>query len=217
MNSGLRDFFAQPRGAVASSLAMAGRRFLAAAQNVRVMLRARGYAVEPFTEQDWVAAGGVDADVSQLRFSVPGVGELEAIVVVFSAADRVGKAAMRAVLEATTELQCPRALVVCSGVMTSGAQKCVEDHRPRVTVESFSLAQLAFDLLSHVMVPRHRPLDDAEKRQVLTRLQCTEGQVPLLKQADPVCKWLALRPGTLVEITRTFETEEPETVYRIVA
>ena len=86
----------------------------------------------------------------------------------------------------------------------------------RIRVEVFGLLDLTFDLLSHEHIPRHRALSSEEKVAILAKYDCKDDELPRIKISDPVIRWLGLRKGVLVEITRQPDTLDEEITYRIV-
>jgi DNA-directed RNA polymerase subunit H (RpoH/RPB5) len=95
-------------------------------------------------------------------------------------------------------------ILVHAGAITS-AVRATLDSFYGVRVELFPLADLAFNVTTHVLVPRHRrvPKDPDETEY---------NKFPVLRTTDPVARFYGYVPNDLVEITRADGT----LAYRIV-
>ncbi len=93
----------------------------------------------------------------------PEDGGLPELFVVVMRGDKAGTREARWVLEQAEQRAATRVVAVMSEQMTPIARKELESSTA-VRVELFSVAELAFDLLQHELVPRHRALSEAEKQ-----------------------------------------------------
>jgi DNA-directed RNA polymerase I, II, and III subunit RPABC1 len=85
-----------------------------------------------------------------------------------------------------------------------------------VDIEIFCKRDLCMPVIHHCLVPPHTALTRAQKAQLLTELRCKPGQLPKLKESDPVARYLHLTPGTVVRIVRRIGSMEAEPYFRIV-
>jgi DNA-directed RNA polymerase I, II, and III subunit RPABC1 len=71
-------------------------------------------------------------------------------------------------------------------------------------VQMFLISELQINVSKHTLVPLHEPIrDEAEIEAVLQRYQLkSRFQLPLLLSSDAMAKYLALKPGQVVRITR---------------
>ena len=78
------------------------------------------------------------------------------------------------------------------------------DELAKEVVQPFLISELQYNVSRHVLVPKHEPIrDDAEVEEVLQRYQLkSRFQLPLLLSSDPMARYLALKPGQIVRITR---------------
>ena len=84
-----------------------------------------------------------------------------------------------------------------------------------VWIETFTEAELLFDLMSHEKVPLHRLLTPSERQKILKKYRVTDKQLMILQLEDPVSKYLGLAVGDVIEITRMTQTANMR-IYRIV-
>jgi len=79
-----------------------------------------------------------------------------------------------------------------------------------------------FNVLKHMMVPRHELLSDEETDKVLKRLKITRDQLPKIKDTDAAIKTLKaamnrdIPEKSVVRIIRDSQTSETAEVFRLV-
>ncbi len=73
-----------------------------------------------------------------------------------------------------------------------------------------------FSLLDHNSVPKHEIMQEDEVRSLLEKYQIEKGQLPKLKESDPVTKELGAEVGDVVKITRISQTAGESLYYRLV-
>ena len=83
-------------------------------------------------------------------------------------------------------------------------------------VQMFQLRELQFNVSRHESVPRHEPVrDEAEIERVAKRYGLrSRFQMPLILSSDPMARYLALKHGQLVRITRVSPTAGDYVLYR---
>ena len=85
-----------------------------------------------------------------------------------------------------------------------------------IFITIFSIKNTLFNILDHVMVPKHRKLNQEEKKNIMMKFNITsEEEIPEISRFDPVAIILFLRPGELCEITRYNKTSIKNIFYRI--
>lgn len=82
------------------------------------------------------------------------------------------------------------------------ALKGLED--AATSIQVFDINELQFNVSKHVLVPKHEPIRrDTEIEEVIRVASVrSKFQLPLIHSTDPMARYLALRPGELVRITR---------------
>ena len=73
-----------------------------------------------------------------------------------------------------------------------------------------------FDIMKHVLVPKHEILSKEEKKALLEKLNISEKQLPKIFESDPVIKVLNAKPGDVIKITRKSPSAGESIYYRIV-
>lgn len=73
-----------------------------------------------------------------------------------------------------------------------------------------------FSLLDHNSVPKHEILQEDEVKSVLDKYQIERGQLPKIKESDPVVKELGASAGDVVQITRNSQTAGESLYFRLV-
>lgn len=85
---------------------------------------------------------------------------------------------------------------------TTAAHKSINELKRDIQI--FTLGELQYNVTEHVLVPRHVPIRiEVQIRDILRRYQLPDRyKMPLIPGNDPVARYLALKPGQLVCITR---------------
>lgn len=73
-----------------------------------------------------------------------------------------------------------------------------------------------FSLLDHNSVPKHEIIKEDEVKSLLENCQIESGQLPKIKNSDPVAKELDAEAGDVVKITRISQTAGESFYYRLV-
>ena len=73
-----------------------------------------------------------------------------------------------------------------------------------------------FSLLDHNSVPKHEIIQEDEVKSLLDHYQIERGQLPKIKESDPVVKELGASVGDVVKITRNSQTAGESLYYRLV-
>lgn len=80
----------------------------------------------------------------------------------------------------------------------------------------FTLEQLSYNIMNHVLVPPHKVLSNEEKEQIKEKYNIVdESQFPEISRFEPVAKVIGLRPGQLCEIERKSKTAITNNYYRM--
>ena len=80
----------------------------------------------------------------------------------------------------------------------------------------FTLEQLSYNIMNHVLVPPHKVLSNEEKETIKEKYNIVdESQFPEISRFEPVAKVIGLRPGQLCEIKRKSKTAITNNYYRL--
>lgn len=85
-----------------------------------------------------------------------------------------------------------------------------------IYINIININKYMFNILEHVMVPKHRVMSLAEKNEIFKMWNITdENELPEISRFDPVATIIGLRPGELCEITRSSKTAITSKYYRL--
>ena len=73
-----------------------------------------------------------------------------------------------------------------------------------------------FDVMKHVLVPRHDVLSDKEAVELLTKYNVSVEQLPKIYASDPVARAIRAKPGQIVRIKRQSPTAGVAHAFRVV-
>jgi DNA-directed RNA polymerase subunit H (RpoH/RPB5) len=83
-------------------------------------------------------------------------------------------------------------------------------------VQFFDVRELQYNVSRHSLVPLHEPVrDEARIAEVMQRYHLkSRYHLPLILSSEPMARYLALKPGQLVRITRVCPSAGHYTLYR---
>jgi DNA-directed RNA polymerase I, II, and III subunit RPABC1 len=151
------------------------------------------------------------------------------VVVFLTDETKTGVKTMRKIREEAVKLKARRAILICPEGLTPfavrevrGLQPSSSDEQaaaggaPTCHLEVFRRQELSFNVTKHKLVPPHRIVPTAERKQLLANLSCKASALPKIRETDPVVRYLGCPVGTILEIERALGQLEPEVYYRIV-
>ena len=84
-----------------------------------------------------------------------------------------------------------------------------------VCIEIFMLKELQFNISRHVLVPKHEIVhDEKEIETILDTYQLKKNQLPILLKTDPMARYLDVKAGDIVKITRNSPSAGEAILYR---
>ena len=79
-----------------------------------------------------------------------------------------------------------------------------------------NIKRLQFNILEHVLVPKHTVLDESDVKIIMEKYNITDKcQFPDISRFDPVARVIGLRPGQLCHIVRPSKTAIEANYYRV--
>jgi DNA-directed RNA polymerase subunit H (RpoH/RPB5) len=82
-------------------------------------------------------------------------------------------------------------------------------------LQYFHMNELLFNPTKHILVPPHRKLNQDEIKEVLDKYMVkSKLQLPLIYHTDKIARWIGLKQGDIVEITRYNENSGKSYYYR---
>tara|TARA_Y100000361_G_C11114570_1_gene319593 strand:+ start:306 stop:926 length:621 start_codon:yes stop_codon:yes gene_type:complete len=86
----------------------------------------------------------------------------------------------------------------------------------QIYVNVINIKRLQFNILNHVLVPKHRVLNDEETKIFKQRYNISDNsQIPDISRFSPVAQVIGMRPGQICEITRSSKTAIDTLFYRV--
>jgi DNA-directed RNA polymerase I, II, and III subunit RPABC1 len=107
-------------------------------------------------------------------------------------------------------------LLVTNEKMNTNSMKTLVKHNDsNIDIQVYSLKELQFNPYKHALVPKHRVLTPAEEEQVMTDLKLrSRSQLPIILRDDAIARYLNIKSGSIVHITRVCPTSAEHNVYR---
>jgi len=107
-------------------------------------------------------------------------------------------------------------IVVFKEKMNSTHVKLIQDQTTQETcVQVFDIKELYFNISRHVLVPKHEILSNEEAVRVMEQCNAKKNQMPNILHTDKQAKYLNVRPGQIVKITRPSPTAGEYVIYRL--
>lgn len=111
----------------------------------------------------------------------------------------------------------PHTLLVFKEPLTSqNAKPLLEAAAKGLRIEIFELKELLFNVSRHELVPKHQKVnDETVVKDILTAAKIkSKTQLPIILKTDPMARYLGLRTGDVVRITRPSPTSGIYVHYR---
>jgi len=138
------------------------------------------------------------------------------IFVFFPEDDKVGVKPIKTYCERMKAENVFKAIIVVKTNLTAFAKQAIREVSQRgYRIEYFRDAELLVDITEHRLVPTHAVLTDTQKQELLNRYRLKPSQLPRIQQQDPIARYLGLKTGQVVKITRPSETAGRYITYRI--
>ena len=138
------------------------------------------------------------------------------IFVFFPEDEKVGVKPIKTYCERMKAENVFKAIICVRTNLTAFAKQAIREVSQRgYRIEYFRDAELVIDITEHKLVPTHIVLSDQEKDELLKRYRLKPSQLPRIQQQDPIARYLGLRTGQVVKITRPSETAGRYITYRI--
>lgn len=178
---------------------------VSAMRTIMQMLGDRGLPAAAAPEYD-VGAGGF------VRTRLPLAGGAEAMVL-FVVAQRVRAVDVQQALAAAGAGKAA-SIVVLAERQSDATMRGVA----ALPAETFLQVELLSNKSRHVLVPRHERLPPAELPALLASLGLAQrSALPTILRSDPQARYLGLKPGEVVRISRPSPSAGVSTVYRVCA
>ena len=84
-----------------------------------------------------------------------------------------------------------------------------------IRIEYFKADELMVDITRHKCVPLHTVLSPKQQQEVIEKYEKNIHLYPKILLADPMARYLGLRSGTMIKVTRQYNTAGVYTTYRI--
>lgn len=85
-----------------------------------------------------------------------------------------------------------------------------------IFVVMVSIKRLQFNILKHVLVPKHIVISEEEQKRVMKRFNISDKtEFPDISRFDPVAQAIGVRPGDVVKIERPSKTAIISEYYRV--
>jgi DNA-directed RNA polymerase subunit H (RpoH/RPB5) len=130
----------------------------------------------------------------------------EKILVICNINKKVGKQDIRNIFIILESDDISHCIIIVDGQLTPDANKAINMSQQRIEV--FTTDNLVFNVTKHILVPEHIPLNEQEKKDLLTRYHIKENQIPRMLSSDPVAMYYGLLQGTVVKIIREEVVED---------
>tara|TARA_Y100000592_G_C5466250_1_gene316880 strand:+ start:252 stop:872 length:621 start_codon:yes stop_codon:yes gene_type:complete len=86
----------------------------------------------------------------------------------------------------------------------------------QIYVNVINIKRLQFNILNHILVPKHRVLNDEETNTFKQKYNISDNsQIPDISRFSPVAQVIGIRPGQICEITRNSKTAIDTLFYRV--
>jgi DNA-directed RNA polymerase I, II, and III subunit RPABC1 len=76
-----------------------------------------------------------------------------------------------------------------------------------IPIQIFDIKELQFNITNHILVPKHELINEDEAKSIIEKYSLkTKYQLPHILKTDPMSKYLGLKSGDIIKITRNSNT-----------
>jgi DNA-directed RNA polymerase subunit H (RpoH/RPB5) len=84
-----------------------------------------------------------------------------------------------------------------------------------IGLETFTIKELLFNISKHELVPKHEIIKEDEVKEMMNIYQIKQkSQLPIILRTDPMAKYLDVKSGDVVKVTRISPSAGETIVYR---
>lgn len=86
----------------------------------------------------------------------------------------------------------------------------------QINIQIFDIKELQFNITKHILVPKHELITDANEIDNIIKQYSLKSkyQLPIIMRSDPMAKYLNLKNGDIIKITRVSPTAGEYIVFR---
>lgn len=147
-------------------------------------------------------------DLLKAVYLKPGTPEKTIVFYASSDGDKeIGKEKIAPLADMVLEENPSHAVVIVDSTINSYGRDFL-DKLKGIYIQVFREKELQFNVNSHVWVPRHERMSDEKAKEYLARGQVRLGQLPIIRINDPVVKYWAFPPKSIIIIHRKNPTTD---------
>lgn len=131
--------------------------------------------------------------------------------IIYSLSSKVKWSELKKLFEDET----PYSLYICvtKEKMTQNNTKMIAGLK--LNLQVFDMKKLQFNISRHILVPKHEVIDEEEVKVLVDRLMLkSKFQLPIILKTDAMSRYLGLKGGDVVKVTRVSPTAGEYIVYR---
>merc|ERR1719272_2760620 len=128
---------------------------------------------------------------------------------------RVGVKPIRVLAERMDEKGIKEAILAVKQPLTPLARTAIVEAMSKMRIEVFHESELIVNITHHELVPKHVPLTEEERQQLLNRYRMKPTQLPRIQQQDPIARYFGMSRDQVVKIMRPSETAGRYVTYRL--
>ena len=129
--------------------------------------------------------------------------------------DKINKETIQHFVKEMQTTEASSGIIITSSTKLSEQAKKQIGNSKELTIEIFNLNELVVNITEHELVPNHTLLSKKDKKLLLERYKIKDSQLPKILVSDPIARYLGLKRGDVVKITRKSETAGRYITYRI--
>lgn len=127
-------------------------------------------------------------------------------IIYFLAPKFVGKNVNLSVLDGNDEI--PKVIIFVvkekfTPTNEHNLETAIKTRNPNASLQIFDIKQLLFNISKHALVPKHEVVPEEEIPNLLNQYSLkSKTQLPAILKTDPMAKFLGIKPGQILKITR---------------
>ncbi len=180
------------------------------------MMLDRGYDIEIIKNyEEWFQEVKNKAEMSGLFAKKINDNDVKRIYYHYIPSEKINADSIKNFIQRIKDTKSESGIIIISGKISPQANIKIQDANTELPIDIFTVNDLVVNITEHELVPKHELLPQEEKKKLLDRYKIKENQLPKILTTDPVAKYLGLKKGDVVKITRVSETAGRYITYRI--
>ena len=139
---------------------------------------------------------------------------LEKVKVIYYLASKFKWSEIKKTLETEEENQYELYILVVKDKISQNYVKLINELK--INIQTFNIKELQFNIMKHELVPQYNKITSEPEIKDILDKYCLKNrfQLPIILKTDPIARYMGLKNGDIIKITRVSPTAAEYVMYR---